>query len=383
MPRHGQSSMGAAPVLRKSQLLGILVTILCLGLAFYRVDLRGLLDALAAGNYVLVAPAALCTLSGYLLRTARWRVILAEAVSCSFGTLFGILMVGFAANNLLPARLGELARAYLLRRRSGVRKSYLLASIFVERVFDGLVLVALLGGVSLVVDLPGWGREVEVLGGGLFVAVAIGVAAVMLHPELFERVMSWTLKPFPTRMAHWTAGAFGAFLTGLNTMRRPGVLARTVLLSIAVWSLEWSSYFILSNAFQLGLSTGQRPAACCWRLSTSALCCRRRRATLGRSSSSRWPPFRYSASGRKWRSPWRSWRTSPSTCWSPRSGWLSSDASTCLGETCQPTRGTRLRSSRSRAAWHAEGALPGGARDQRAAPGPVSALCRRLGHGGL
>src|SRR6266511_1840265 len=228
MPRHGQSSMGAAPVLRKSQLLGILVTILCLGLAFYRVDLRGLLDALAAGNYVLVAPAALCTLSGYLLRTARWRVILAEAVSCSFGTLFGILMVGFAANNLLPARLGELARAYLLRRRSGVRKSYLLASIFVERVFDGLVLVA----------------------------------ALMLHPELFERVMSWTLKPFPTRMAHWTAGAFGAFLTGLNTMRRPGVLARTVLLSIAVWSLEWSSYFILSNAFQLGLSTGQRAAAC-------------------------------------------------------------------------------------------------------------------------
>src|SRR6266540_1816027 len=262
MPRHGQSSMGAAPVLRKSQLLGILVTILCLGLAFYRVDLRGLLDALAAGNYVLVAPAALCTLSGYLLRTARWRVILAEAVSCSFGTLFGILMVGFAANNLLPARLGELARAYLLRRRSGVRKSYLLASIFVERVFDGLVVVALLGGVSLVVDLPGWGREVEVLGGGLFVAVAIGVAAVMLHPELFERVVSWTLKPFPTRMAHWTAGAFGAFLTGLNTMRRPGVLARTVLLSIAVWSLEWSSYFIFSNAFQLGLSTGQLAAAC-------------------------------------------------------------------------------------------------------------------------
>ena len=61
-------------------------------------------------------------------------------------------MVGFATNNLLPARLGELARAYLLRRRTGLRKTFVLASIFLERVFDGLALVALILVLSMLVS---------------------------------------------------------------------------------------------------------------------------------------------------------------------------------------------------------------------------------------
>jgi uncharacterized protein (TIRG00374 family) len=249
-------------VLRRGKLLGILITLLCLGAAFYRVDLGGLYGALAAADYVLVVPAALCTLAGYALRTVRWRTILAEAAPTRFVTLFGILMIGFATNNLLPARLGEFARAYLLRRRSGVRKTFLLASIFLERVFDGLVLVAMLAGLSLLLDLPGWGREVELVAGGFFLTVALAVVVLLTQHELVERLLDVALRPFPDRFAAWTCGAFGAFLMGLGTMRRPTVLVRTAALSVAVWSLEWSSYYVLSGAFQLGLSEGQRAVAC-------------------------------------------------------------------------------------------------------------------------
>ena len=75
-------------MLRRSKLLGVLITLLCLGLTFYRVDLGGLYGALAAANYLLVLPAAACWLVGYLVRTARWREILAESARCRFAVLY-------------------------------------------------------------------------------------------------------------------------------------------------------------------------------------------------------------------------------------------------------------------------------------------------------
>jgi hypothetical protein len=258
-------------VLRRGKLVGIVVTLVCLGVALARVDLRGLFDALAAANYLMIVPAAVCTLLGYAARTARWRTILAEAAPCRFTTLFGVLMIGFATNNVLPARPGELARAYLLRRQTGVRKTYLLASIFLERLFDGLVLVAILTGLSLLVDLPGMGREIEVVAALIFLAVAIAVVTLLTQRALSERLLAAILRPFPDRVARWTSGAFGAFLMGLDTMRRPTVLTRTALLSILVWSLEWSSYFIIAGAFPLGLADLDRAAACALLLAVTNL----------------------------------------------------------------------------------------------------------------
>jgi glycosyltransferase 2 family protein len=246
----------------KGKLIGFVVTLVFLGLAFYRVDLRGVGEALARANYAYVLPALLCWLVGYVVRTARWRTILAEASTCSFPTLFGVLMIGFATNNLVPARLGEVARAYLLRRHTGIRKTYLLASVFLERLFDGLILVALLAGLSLMVDVGEPGRRVELLAGAIFLAVAVGVGVLLARRDLAERLLQLALRPFPDRLARWTSGAFGAFMLGLGTMRRRAVLARTALYSGLVWGLEWGSYFILSAGFDFGLSTAERAAAC-------------------------------------------------------------------------------------------------------------------------
>jgi glycosyltransferase 2 family protein len=249
-------------VIRRSKLLGFAITVACLVLAFYRIDLNALYGALAAASYWVVLPAALCTLLGYLSRTVRWRVILADAAACPLGTLFGVLMIGFATNNLLPARLGEFARAYLLRRRSGVRKTFLLASIFVERLFDGLVLVAVLSGLSLVADLPGWSREVELLAGAIFLSVGLGALALLTLGERVPSLLQAVTRPLPARLSVWTSGAAGAFLAGLSTIQRPSVLLKTAALSVVVWSLEWASYFTLSGGFELGLSDGQRAIAC-------------------------------------------------------------------------------------------------------------------------
>jgi len=128
------------------------LTVVFLVLALQRVDLTGFVDELRGVNYVWLLPSAVCTLVGYVLRTARWRIILSGAARAPLSTLFPVLIMGFAINNLLPGRLGEFWRAYLLGRKRNVPKTFALASVVVERVFDGLTLIALLAVVSTIIQ---------------------------------------------------------------------------------------------------------------------------------------------------------------------------------------------------------------------------------------
>jgi uncharacterized protein (TIRG00374 family) len=249
-------------VLRKSRWVGLLLTIVFLGLTLSKVDPGQLAGTLREANYVLVLPAAVATLTGYLLRTARWRTILAGAMPASFGPLFSILMIGFATNNVLPARLGEFVRAVLLRRRTGLRKTFSLATIFLERLFDGLVLVGILATLSLVLRLPGWGREVQALSTVLFCGVALGVLLVLTNQRLAERLLGVATRPLPARAATWVTEAFASFMLGLRGIRRPRVLARTLAISALIWMLEGLSYYVLTYAFDFPLAGIERIVAC-------------------------------------------------------------------------------------------------------------------------
>lgn len=241
----------------------MVLTLVFLGLAFYRVDIGELGAALQRANYALIAPAGAITLLGYVLRTLRWRVILTRAYAPSFGALFAILMMGFATNNLLPARLGEFARAYLLGRRTGQRKTLTLATILLERVFDGLVLIAFLGAVSTLhaVALPGWGQEVQFLSSLVFLAASAAILVVLIQERLAERVLRVAVRPLPSVLRDWTEAAFAAFVTGLRSVRRPRILAAALLLSVAIWTLEALSYYTLIFAFGLPVAGLQRLAA--------------------------------------------------------------------------------------------------------------------------
>ncbi len=250
----------------KGKILGILVTVVCLGLAVYGVNFAELRNALAGANYALIVPALLLWLVGYIVRTLRWRAILAGSPVGSLTELFGVLMVGFATNNLLPARLGEFARAYLLRRRTGLRKTFVLASIFLERIFDGLALVAVIVVISTLVDLPNSARNLEVGALILFGGVACAVFVVLYRSELVARIVALVTRPLPARISAFVNGAFGSFVHGLSSMRRPKVVASTSLLSVVVWGIEWAAYMFVVSAFNLGLSPLQQAAACAFLL---------------------------------------------------------------------------------------------------------------------
>jgi len=238
-----------------TRFLGLGLTIVFLVLAFQRVDLSGFVEELKSVNYVWLLPSAICTLVGYLLRTVRWQVILSGAARAPLRTLFPVLMMGFATNNLLPGRLGEFWRAYLLGRKRNVRKTFALASVFVERVFDGLTLIALLAVVSMNIQLPGWSREIEFLAALIFLGATLAVFVLLWRPELAQAALRLVSRSLPRRWATWSDERLAAFIDGLAPLRRPRVLLLATLLSIGVWFLEGSSYLLLSRGVSLALPT--------------------------------------------------------------------------------------------------------------------------------
>jgi uncharacterized protein (TIRG00374 family) len=235
------------------RLIGLALTVVFLVLALSKVDLTAFADELRTVDYRWLIPSAICTLLGYLVRTVRWQLILSGAARAPLRTLFPVLIMGFATNNLLPGRLGEFWRAYLLGRKRGVRKTLALASVFVERVFDGLTLIALLAIVSTSIQLPGWSREIELIAAFIFLGATTAVFVTLWSPTLALQLMHRLTQPLPAHWSAWGEERAKAFIEGLAPLRKPTVLLGAAGLSAAVWLLEGSSYLLLNRGMNLGL----------------------------------------------------------------------------------------------------------------------------------
>jgi uncharacterized protein (TIRG00374 family) len=238
---------------RLTRLIGLALTVIFLALALQRVDLPAFLDELRNVNYIWLVPSAACTLLGYVLRTVRWRVILSGAARAPLTTLFPVLIMGFATNNLLPGRLGEFWRAYLLGRKRNVRKTFALASVVVERVFDGLTLIALLAIVSIAIQLPDKGREVELVAAAIFLTATLGLVILLWKPAVVQVPLRWVLTPVHGGLAAWIEERFETFVDGLSPLRSGPVLLFASVLSAGVWLLEGGSYLLLSRGLNLNL----------------------------------------------------------------------------------------------------------------------------------
>src|SRR6266536_3922805 len=115
-------------------ILGVLVSVFFLWVAFRQVsDIGHVAEALGRANYLWIVPAVGFYLADLSTRTLRWHILLLPIANVPTRSLFGVLSIGFLVNNVLPARLGEIARAVLAGRRYDVSRSAALATVVVER----------------------------------------------------------------------------------------------------------------------------------------------------------------------------------------------------------------------------------------------------------
>jgi len=243
----------------------VAVSIALLSWSLHDVDL-GELWARLRGVHVLplLAAVAVVTLS-FPVRTIRWRLLLrSEGSALPFKPLWHATAIGFMANNLLPARAGELARAYAARKLTGVRFSTAFASIAVERMLDGITLVALLtiaiwaGGFAPGTTVGGMTLVGVARGAGIFFSVLLAVALFLVHwPGPAMRIARRTSHAvLPQRWAARTMDILEGMLWGLDALRRPGSFLVVMFWSFAVWLMASSSFWLASFGVAIPSSPG-------------------------------------------------------------------------------------------------------------------------------
>ena len=240
------------------------LTALFLWLALRNVDLAGVGAALRSAHYGYLLPAALCTVAGYAVRTLRWRTILAPAKPIAFRRLFPVLMIGFATNNLLPARIGEFARAYVLGSREGVSRSTALATVVVERVCDGLTLIAMMTLTLLLFPLPIDDprlRAVELGATAIFGVATVALIGLLLFPGPALAVARAIERPLPDALATRIERLLLSFIQGLTALRSRRALLEITGLSLLVWTLEGTVYGLVLRAFPFDLTPTEWLAA--------------------------------------------------------------------------------------------------------------------------
>ena len=236
-------------------ILGVVLSIVCLALLarpvfLGDVSLDDVVASLRSADPAVLVPAIALYFVGTLVRSIRWQALLARR-HLGLGLLFRTLVIGLMVNDLLPARVGELARALLLARNGSVPVGTSLASILVERILDGLALTALLGVSIVMVGADSSLVQLAGAAGVVFVgAFAVIICAAAL-PDLSRRAARALLRPLPSRWEMRLAGFTDAVVDGLRPMARPATAVQVLALSLLAWAVEGSMYVVILAGFQI------------------------------------------------------------------------------------------------------------------------------------
>lgn len=231
--------------------LGILLSLACLAWLIGTTDWLGVWTILTQVDYWLVVAALLLNMVGVLLRAARWRLMFRRRSVPSFRRLIAALLVGQAVNVLMPARLGDLARATL----TGTGETaYTLGTLVVEKALDLLMLAALVVWLLSQATLPAWWRG---SGQALVITSAVALAAVMALvvgrrwiARMLERLVTRWRHPLILRLST----VVSQLLFSLDTLGRLAQLLPVLAWSVLIWTLYGVGNYVLLGA------VGERPS---------------------------------------------------------------------------------------------------------------------------
>lgn len=233
--------------------IGLAVSIAAVAVLATVIDVGATADVLVTTDPLLVAATLLLVPGQILLRTLRWRLLLPrlpDGTRPSARRVMPVLLAGYLGNLILPARLGEPARAYLLARREQLPFARVLGSVLLERVIDLATLAAVAVLAAMVASAPAW-----ILRGMMLIAV-IGLAlTAMLVASGIARTTRLLARAFSGRAQRMRA-AIG-YLVDFGEGANGGgwvPLGLAIALSTATWGFVAATYWLTGRAVGLEIS---------------------------------------------------------------------------------------------------------------------------------
>lgn len=246
--------------------LGILISVALIAWVLSDVDVAQVWAEVRGARFGLLLAAVAVATSGFLLRALRWKLLLHPLrPDTRLSNRFAAVNIGFAANNLLPARVGEFARAWAIARLERLTVSGAVGSLVVERVLDGIAVFTFL---ALSLLHPSFPAEATVAGrplGTLVTTVVVllgvviaGVLFLLVFPRLFLRLAEGGARFLPDRAARLLVEGLQSFLGGLTALQNPRLLAGALAWSFGFWAWNAVSFWLAMHAF--GIEEGYAAA---------------------------------------------------------------------------------------------------------------------------
>ena len=236
----------------KNYLIGLAISVVTLVVFFKQASPGQIWQAFGQVDLWLLGPVTATYLASFVLRALRWRYLMRPVAEVGFGPLLSALVIGFLGNNILPAHLGELVRAVVLGRQARVSASAVMATVVMERVWDGLTILLLLGVVLMFIDVPPWVRMGGWAGLAFFGGAMIFLQMFRWQRQRCMKLLGFCLRPLPAR---WSTGLLGmaqSFADGLAVARATD-LAFIAGYSLVLWLTLSLCAWLLMIAFGFDL----------------------------------------------------------------------------------------------------------------------------------
>ena len=275
--RSAKTPMAHAALRSKRVWIGLAIAAACLFFLFRETDWAALRNALLQADYRWILIALPVFITGYLVRGLRWHHLLAPVRRVPTRALLPYLVIGFMANNVLPGRVGEFIRPYLAGERLGISRTASFATVVLERILDGLTMLAIFGIASaflstrvgrVVMDptftifghsgaeFYHWIRLSILVATGIFAGLLLAAFAAIHFKERSLALATRLAKQLPGTLHTKVEDVLHRFVSGLEVLRSWVDLVRVFALSLLAWMLEGSTYYLVAQGFHLTPSFG-------------------------------------------------------------------------------------------------------------------------------
>ena len=240
--------------------LGLLISALFLFLAFREVDLARTWGVILSADFFYLTLVVMITFFQFIIRAWRWGILLEPIKKTAYFNRLLSTFIGFAANCLLPARLGEFIRANYLGNRENISGSSTFGTVVVERLFDGftLLLILLIGLICTTFPEKWQSMSSSLRGAGylmllfylLFITFLIGFKyKARLFLTLFDRILFF----LPQNLRSKIMDISWNFSLGLVLTRNPFRLAQAIFYSLILWFSSLCQIQLIENAIGITL----------------------------------------------------------------------------------------------------------------------------------
>ncbi len=238
--------------------LGILISLVFIAIILHQVDINKTIKSFTLMNPVFILPTLFVYFLSFILRTLRWKVLLPEK-KLKFSSMLSSIFIGFSLNCILPARAGEIYRAYFFSKKEKLDKTKVFTSVILERFFDGFILFLILFAVIYIIHCAEMFSKIAALAGLIFLG---GMAFLIVLVKMKdcgnkrEKVKQFCLKinAISKTLVNKTFGIINSFFEGIKTLNSISLLSQTVVFTFLIWLMEGTTMYLIIKSFGIEIS---------------------------------------------------------------------------------------------------------------------------------